>query len=86
MSNHFNNPYFRYSNDFRKLTEEVFVQYPSQRNPLESTQKGERGYYANDFTGYYPNSSDKIYNFSFPDLEEEVFPVPGPITPPPSSD
>ena len=87
MSDHFNDPYFRYSNDFRNLIEGVYIEYPSQRSPVKNSKKGERGYYPNDFSGYYPNSSTQIYNFSFPDEEEVLIEITeDPLEFPPSSD
>ena len=56
MSNHVNNPNFRYPNDNRDSTPGKF-DYPSQQEVDPAAKKGDRTYYPNDNRGYYANSN-----------------------------
>ena len=56
MSEHTQDPNFRYSNDNRDDSPKPH-DYPSQQEIEPSAQKGERGYYPNDNRGYYANSN-----------------------------
>lgn len=56
MSEHTNNPNFRYSNDNRDGTPGEF-DYPSQQEINPNALKGEPNYYPNDNGGYYANSN-----------------------------
>ena len=56
MTDHTNNPNFRYPNDNRDFTPGEF-DYPSQQEIDRTAQKGDRTYYPNDNGGYYANSN-----------------------------
>jgi hypothetical protein len=56
MSEHTNNPSFRYSNDNRESAP-LEHEYPSQQSINQSAKKGEDNYYPNDNGGYYANSN-----------------------------
>jgi len=56
MSEHTENPNFRYSNDNRDSTPGPY-DYSSQQEVEETAKKGEREYYPNDNRGYYANSN-----------------------------
>lgn len=56
MSEHTNNPSFRYSNDNRD-SNPLGHEYPSQQSINQNAKKGESNYYPNDNGGYYPNSN-----------------------------
>lgn len=57
MSQHTENPSFRYSNDNRDLADSVFIAYPSQQTITPTSTKGQRNFYSNDNGGYYANSN-----------------------------
>jgi len=56
MSEHTENPNFRYSNDNRDSTPQA-NSYPSQQEVGADSNKGDRDYYPNDNGGYYANSN-----------------------------
>ena len=56
MSEHTQDPNFRYSNDNRDASPGLH-DYPSQQEVEPSAQKGDREYYPNDNRGYYANSN-----------------------------
>jgi hypothetical protein len=56
MSEHTENPNFRYSNDNRDSTPQA-NSYPSQQEVDADSNKGDRDYYPNDNGGYYANSN-----------------------------
>ena len=56
MSEHTEDPNFRYSNDNRDQTPGQY-DYPSQQEVAPTADKGSREYYPNDNRGYYANSN-----------------------------
>jgi len=56
MSEHTENPSFRYSNDNRQNNVGEY-NYPSQQEINPTSKKGDRDYYPNDNGGYYANSN-----------------------------
>jgi hypothetical protein len=56
MSEHTNNPNFRYNNDNRETNVSKY-NYPSQQEISPGSKKGDRDYYPNDNGGRYPNSN-----------------------------
>lgn len=56
MSEHTQDPNFRYSNDNRDDSPGPY-DYPSQQEVDPGAQKGARDYYPNDNRGYYANSN-----------------------------
>ena len=70
MSNHTQNPDFRYSNDNRDSTPQV-NSYPSQQEVNQTANKGDEGYYANDNGGYYANSNRENISTTDPTIKKQ---------------